>query len=325
MRRTNLRAAGIGLAFVAGLAAAGRLAEFRRDLRAARERVREGSRLARTAVGPIEFAEAGERAPVLVVHGAGGGIDQGLDLGKPLAARGFRVVAMSRFGYLRTPMRADASPEAQADAHAALLDALGIARAAIIGASAGAPSALQFVLRHPQRCSALVLMVPALHVPRPDGEPSRLPAPALTQLVFDTALRSDLLFWLAIRHAKRLVVRSLLATPPEVVDAAEPDEQERVMQTLEHILPVSERRLGLLNDARVTSTLRRAPLEQVEARTLAIGAADDLFGTYEAARYAAEHVPGARFLGFETGGHVVVGHQRGLIEEIARFLISGAR
>lgn len=325
MRRTNLRAAGIGLAFVAGLAAAGRLAEFRRDLRAARERVGEGSRLARTAAGPIEFAEAGEGAPVLVVHGAGGGIDQGLDFGAPLAARGFRVIAMSRFGYLRTPMPVDASPEAQADAHAALLDALGIARAAIVGASAGAPSALQFALRHPQRCSALVLIVPALLAPRPGGEPSRLPAPALTQLVFDTALRSDLLFWLALRHAKRLVVRSLLATPPEVVDAAERGEQERVMQILEHILPVTERRLGLLNDARVTSALRRAPLDQVGVKTLAVSAADDVFGTYEAARYAAHHIPGARFLGFGTGGHVLVGHQREIIEEMATFLISGAR
>jgi pimeloyl-ACP methyl ester carboxylesterase len=51
---------------------------------------------------------------------------------------------MSRFGYLRTPLPADASAAAQADAHACLLDALGIRRAAIVGASAGAPSAMQF-------------------------------------------------------------------------------------------------------------------------------------------------------------------------------------
>ena len=47
------------------------------------------------------------------------------------------MIAMSRFGYLRTPMPADASPEAQADAHVCLLDALGIGKTAAMGGSAG--------------------------------------------------------------------------------------------------------------------------------------------------------------------------------------------
>src|SRR5262249_25960266 len=146
-----------------------------------------GSLLAQTPCGPIEYAIAGEGAPVLVVHGAGGGIDQGMDAAKGLAAAGFRVVAVSRLGYLRTPLPATASPEPQADAHACLLDALGIGRAAVIGASAGAPSSMQFALRHPQRCSALVLLVPAAFVPRPGGAPS-LTTPERTLFLFDTAL-----------------------------------------------------------------------------------------------------------------------------------------
>ena len=121
-------------------------AAYRRDIRAARARIASGSLLAQTRCGPIEYAIVGEGPPVLMVHGAGGGYDQGLDIGAPLAKNGLRIVAMSRFGYLGTPLPADASPAAQADAHADLLDALGIARAAIIGASAGAPSAMQFAL-----------------------------------------------------------------------------------------------------------------------------------------------------------------------------------
>jgi len=308
------------MAFAAGFATADLLSAYRRDLRRARQRIREGSRVAATSCGPVEFAEAGEGAPILVVHGAGGGFDQGLDFALPLAARGFRVIAMSRFGYLRTPLPADASPEAQADGYAALLDVLGIRRASILGASAGAPSALQFALRHADRCSALVLMVPALYAPRPDGEASRLPTPAVTQVVFDTALRSDLLFWAAIRLARPVLIRSLLATPPAIVDRADPHEQQRVDRMLEHILPVSERRLGLLNDARITSTLRREPLDRVAAKTLVISVVDDLFGTYDVARFTAAEIPGARFVGYANGGHVWVGHEQEAVMEIEHFL-----
>src|SRR6185437_6784067 len=100
----------------------------------------------------------------------GGGFDQGRQFAAILANRGYRVIAVSRFGYLRTPLPADASAEAQARAHACLLDALHIRRAAIIGASAGAPSSILFALQYPERVSALGLLVPAAYVPRPGNE-----------------------------------------------------------------------------------------------------------------------------------------------------------
>src|SRR4051794_15511903 len=126
---------------------------YRRDIAVERLRASTGSQIAQTACGPIEYAAVGAGPAVLLVHGAGGGFDQLLDTVGELARRGFRVVAPSRFGYLRTPLPADASPAAQADAHACLLDALKIDRAAVIGVSAGAPSSMQFALRHAKRCS----------------------------------------------------------------------------------------------------------------------------------------------------------------------------
>ena len=66
--------------------------------------------------------------PLLAVHGSGCGHDQGIAFASPLARQGIRVIAMSRFGYLRTPTPADASVAAQADAHVCLLDALGFGR-----------------------------------------------------------------------------------------------------------------------------------------------------------------------------------------------------
>jgi pimeloyl-ACP methyl ester carboxylesterase len=310
---------------LAGLAALGigwfTYAAYQHDIHVARERVATGSRIAQTRCGPIEYAVVGEGPPVLMVHGAGGGYDQGLDFGEPLAKRGLRIIAMSRFGYLRTPLPHDASAAAQADAHACLLDALDIPRAAIIGASAGAPSAMQFALRHSDHCSALVLVVPAAYVPRPDGAPP-MKTPARTEFLFDTALRSDFLFWVAPRLSRPTLIRAILATPPAVVENATAAEQARVAAVLEHILPVAPRRSGLLNDAAVTSSLQRYELERIAAPTLVMSAADDLFGTFDGARYTAEHVPGARFIGYPSGGHLLVGHQEDVVSEIAAFLQS---
>jgi len=70
----------------ASLAVAGALVyrRYRRDLKAARARIASGSKLVNTPSGLIEFADVGTGAPVLVIHGAGGGFDQGLEFARPL-------------------------------------------------------------------------------------------------------------------------------------------------------------------------------------------------------------------------------------------------
>lgn len=297
--------AAMGVALAVGLA-------YRRDIDAAYARIAHGSRVVETRCGPIEYASVGEGPVVLAVHGAGGGFDQGMLIGQALAAHGLRVIAMSRFGYLRTPLPADASAAAQADAHACLLDALGIRRAAIVGVSAGAPSSIEFALRHPERCRALVLLVPAAYAPRPGQAPS-VSTPPGTDFLFRTALRSDFLFWLALRLAPGIVSRGILATPPEVIRAASAAEQARVEQVRQSILPVRPRGAGLLNDAAVVGALREAPIERITVPTLAISTEDDLYGTYEPARHAASRIPGARFIGYRTGGHLWVGHQEEVV------------
>ncbi|MBS0326246.1 MAG: alpha/beta fold hydrolase [Proteobacteria bacterium] len=312
----------------AGLAAVGVgwtvYAAYQREIGAARARLASGSFVAETRCGPIEYATAGGGPPVLVVHGAGGGYDQGLDLGEPLVPKGFRVIAMSRFGYLRTPLPRNASAAAQADAHACLLDTLALPRVAVVGASAGAPSAMQFALRHPERCSALVLLVPATYTPRPSGASAVTPPmtsmPRWAQYLFEFALRSDFVFWAAERSSRATMIRTILGTPPEVAKRASAAERARVATVLGHILPIAPRRDGLLNDAAVVSSLERYGLERIAVPTLAISAADCLYGTFEGARYTAGHVPGARFIGYETGGHLCVGHQDDVVSEIAVFL-----
>src|SRR5882762_3557274 len=239
---------------------------YRDDMIAAEARVSIGSQIVDTPCGPIEYALIGKGAPVLLAHGAGGGFDQGLEFGRPLAERGFTVIAMSRFGYLRTPMPADASPAAQADAHACLLDALKLPGAAILGGSAGAPSAIEFCLRHAGRCSAMVLLVPAFFPPGAHARP-----PASPSLMFDWIVGSDFLFWLNMKLARDTTLERVFATPVADFENASTEEQERILRIARGILPLSLRRKGLWNDLAIVASSPRYELERIASPALVIG------------------------------------------------------
>jgi pimeloyl-ACP methyl ester carboxylesterase len=289
---------------------------YRRDLDAAQTRVSSGSRIADTPCGPIEYAVAGAGTPVLVVHGAGGGFDQGLEFGRPLAERGYRVIAPSRFGYLRSPLPPDASPAAQADAYACLLDALKLPKAVIIGGSAGAPSTIAFCQRHAERCRAMVLLVPAFFPPGafPGGPPARPP------LVLDWVLGSDFVFWLNMKVARDFVLEKMFATPARDFEKAAPGEQERVLRVLWDSLPIGPRRAGLWNDLAIVASPPSYALERLAMPVLVVSVEDDLFGIYETARAMTMRIPGARFVSFPTGGHLWVGRQDELVSELSAFL-----
>jgi pimeloyl-ACP methyl ester carboxylesterase len=299
-------------------------ARFADDLAAAGARAAQGSTLEDTRCGPIEVQQAGMGTPLLMIHGSGGGHDQGMAWARPLVPHGVRVIAMSRFGYLRTPRPADASPEAQADAHVCLLDALGIAKAAVVGISAGGPSALQAAIRHPDRVSALVLVVPIAYKPGTVADS----APPVTDDKDTLLLRllgSDLLFWAALHVARDPLIRHVLATPPEQVAAASAAERVRVNDLADRILPVSARAAGLRDDTGLGKRLRPYALESIRVPSLVVSARDDGFGTYAAAQYTASRIPGARFLGFDDGGHLLVGHDEAVRAEIVKLLTLAAR
>ena len=297
---------------------------FDQDIELATTRAAQGSVLIATRCGAIEYQEAGAGAPLLVVHGSGGGHDQGMAFAGTLAQQGIRVIAMSRFGYLRTPMPADASPAAQADAHVCLLDALGIRQAAVVGGSAGAPSAMQMAIRHPDRVSALVLLVPLAYKPGALADSAPPLSPQVEKMLMDL-VGSDFLFWAGLHVARDQLIKVVLATPPERVAAASPQERARVNAMLDHILPVSARAEGLRSDTAVGKNMQRMPLESIRAPTLVISTRDDGYGTYASAQYTASRIAGAKFIGFETGGHTWVGHDDEIQAEIVKLLIPQAR
>jgi pimeloyl-ACP methyl ester carboxylesterase len=299
---------GVGVAFSALT-----LPGYMRDIHAARERLRSlGSKVIDTACGPIEYATIGEGSPVLVVHGVVGGYDQGLTVARANVGEGFRIIAPSRFGYQGTPVPSDTTPAAQADAHACLLDALNIHKAAVVGISAGAPSSIQFALRHADRISAMVLLVPSAYTPHPPDDVQSVAFP----FILGAILKSSFPVWAAMK-ANPSTVLSTMGVPPSIQARLAATDKEEIMQWL---LPYDTRIKGTIIDGKIASALERYPLEKIAVPTLVISAKDDLWKTYEAARYTAQNIPGAKFVGFDSGGHLLNGYEAEVLSEVSEFL-----
>lgn len=131
---------------------------FRRAMADADARLAGKSTVIASPFGPIEFSQGGAGPPVLVIHGSGGGFDQGELMVRAVLGPGYRWIAPSRFGYLRSSVPQGASFDDQAHAFAYLLDQVGIERVAVVTFSHGGPSALLFAALHPERVTSLTLI-----------------------------------------------------------------------------------------------------------------------------------------------------------------------
>ena len=80
------------------VAAVGVYAIYALEMKAARARLVGRSQTIGTSFGTLEFAEIGAGVPMLIVHGAEGGFDQGVDMTSAMAGRGYRLIVPSRFG-----------------------------------------------------------------------------------------------------------------------------------------------------------------------------------------------------------------------------------
>lgn len=286
---------------------------FRSDLRTAETSLAAGSRVVATASGPTEIAEAGDGPPVLVIHGAAGGYDMGLRVGQDVVGDGFHIVAPSRFGYLRTPMPATASHDAQAEALSSLLDALAIPRAVVMAVSAGAQSATRLALRHPERVQALVLITPALYLP-PDPKKIASAPPAF---IFDTLLASDFLVWALSRLAPKLLVRA--AGVPRALDTSvTPDDRQKIVGWF---FPARARHEGLGHDIRTTTpTAPDLPIEELAMPVMLVSAEDDPYRTPDVVRYSVPRLSKAEVLICESGGHVLLGQTNRVRLGVQRFI-----
>lgn len=104
--------------------------------------------------------QAGEGAPVVLVHGSGPGVTAYANwrLTFPDLAAHFRVIAPDMAGFGRSDKPGGYGMKLWTEQLIALLDALGLERVSLVGNSFGGGLALRVAVEHPDRVHRLVLM-----------------------------------------------------------------------------------------------------------------------------------------------------------------------
>lgn len=253
-----------------------------------------------TSYGKIAYIDEGEGVPVLVCHGICGGYDQGFDvLGDKTGL--FRVIAPSRFGYPGSDMPENADIDMQAEAFVELLDQLGIDRSYVLATSAGGTAAIRFAIVHPERCSGLILYCSGYpELTKPVKEASYAGPPAF--------FCNDLCMW-------------MISPLFEPLMGMERD-------TVNTILPMKDRKEGIVFDGRITNTDKTNNYENYDMRALEcpvliIHSVDDKLADFESAKAWSGTLKDCTFLPFSGGGHLMEGHEEEIEKALKEF--TGAR
>jgi len=268
--------------------------QYRHDTSLAYQRVASGGKVIETACGPIQYAEFGDGAPILIVHGSGGGYDQGEYFAR-LIGGGYRWIAPSRFGFLGTPAPEGANSSLQADAYACLLDSLGIDRVGVVGVSMGGPSALLFAHRYQQRTKSLALISAASHAIPPRG--------LILATVFKVFL-NDRVFWSMV-HLTPEGLLAALGVPGDVQRELPPRDMARLSAFLKSIQPMGARKQGQLLE-QVMSEVDADQIHAIHVPALVLHARDDTLVPFEHGEFAARSISGARLVPMEKGGHLAL-------------------
>jgi pimeloyl-ACP methyl ester carboxylesterase len=176
---------------------------FGMDTRRAYARITGSSKVLSSPLGDIEFKREGKGVPVLVIHGSGGGYDQGELIATAIMGEGFDWIAPSRFGYLRSTFHEGATFDDQAKAYAYLLDSLGLQKVAVLALSHGGPSALLFAVLYPERVSSLTLLSCGV---ASSSDASQVKANQKGD-VLTTIFKFDILYWVVCKLMRKRLLR----------------------------------------------------------------------------------------------------------------------
>ncbi len=277
-----------------------------REMRQAYNRIRGKSMVITSSYGDIEYSEGGRGAAVLVIHGSGGGFDQGELMVRAVLGEQFHWIAPSRFGYLRSTFRAGATFDEQAHAYTHLLDHLGIKQVAVVALSHGGPSALLFAALHPERVSSLTLISCGV-------ASSSATAQAQANQKGDrlmTIFKYDPLYW-GISRLFRKQLMELMGANDAVIAGLTPEQRVLVDQVIDFMNPVAPRAAGAAFDNQAQMPNER--IAAIQAPTLIFHATDDTLQLYHNAEFAAATIPGARLYKFERGGHLLMAVEQTMI------------
>ncbi len=289
------------------------ISRYRQESQAQAAQLIAGSQLVDTLYGLVEYGQVGVGPTVLISHGSLGGYDQGLWLAG-LLGPGFHYLAPSRFGYLRSPIPSDPSYAAQAGQYAALLDALQVERAALIGLSAGGPAALQFALCYPDRCTGLVMLSAISH---------RLnDIPWIFKVIYFGLMKLSFLPWLLF-HLNPAAVYQTNGVNRALLQQISPNPEK--MKFLRELASTSMlttmRRAGIMNDWLQTTQMPAYPLSLINTPALVVHACNDPVVPFEFGRFSATQIPGAMLLEVNDGGHFCcVTHSEKVVPAITGFL-----
>lgn len=274
--------------------------------------------------GAVEYVDFGETdSPVVfALHGGMGGYDHSWFLARSLIAdfSSHRIIALSRPGYLGTSQSLGRTPEEQADFYAHFLNALAINKALVVAVSAGGPSAIHFALRHPVRCTGLILV-------------SCATGPLETAHSFLSRLRK--IAWLSRAPGLMFLFRRRIANNPSNALARSIGDPVVAAKTLEHPIAgplvvsvhssafsrVRSRLPGTLNDTERLLVIENPPYSRISAPVLVIhGEADDVVPNSHA-RQLIHHLPSARNVMLPGAGHMALfTHMEAIKSAVADFL-----
>jgi pimeloyl-ACP methyl ester carboxylesterase len=221
--------------------------------------------------------------------------------------RRFRLVLVDNRGVGRSDRTADSFAVADMAADVvAVLDAAGIRRAHVIGASLGGMVAQELAITHPERVDGLVL---ACTTP---GWPFAYPMPAASVRLIGATARLPA-GEARRRHAENALSARTLRQRPEVVD--------RLLE-LEGSRPADAAALAAqaAAGARYAGRLRQ---RRIQARTLVLHGDADTVVDPRNGKLLADRIPGARLVTFPGLGHLLFWEDPdGFADAAASFLLA---
>lgn len=228
----------------------------------------------------LGFEESGSGSPVVLLHPFP--FDRRVwSVTAAALASSYRVISVDARGFGETPLPGPYAIVDLADDLAALLDALDLSQATVVGLSMGGYTALAFAHRHRARVTGLVLADTRATADTPAVREARQDAMALIRSAGATAYLNKSLPTLLSPNAQ-----------PTVID--------------------SVRALAETRTASLTAALealrdrpdRSAELGAITCPTLVVCGADDQVTPVEEMRLLSQSIPGARFVKLDGAGHL---------------------